>query len=251
MEWYYSKGKEPVGPVSEADFQSLVSSGTINSNTLVWNQSMVDWQKYKKVKTSSDLPSTPSPSDTASTQKCSECGKSFSKDDLIQYEGSNVCATCKPLFVKKIKEGVATGDLRYGGFWIRYGAKFIDWIILLIPNLIITFSLGQFLTPTGNPNEPFVFSALGGLGLLLQFSLPVIYNTWFVGKYAATPGKMACGLKIITSDNNKVSYLRAFARYFAEILSGLILCIGYLMAAFDSQKRSLHDRICNTLVIRK
>jgi uncharacterized RDD family membrane protein YckC len=28
------------------------------------------------------------------------------------------------------------------------------------------------------------------------------------------------------------------------------LFIGYLMAAFDDQKRALHDRICDTRVVR-
>ncbi|MBU1054993.1 MAG: RDD family protein [Proteobacteria bacterium] len=250
MEWYYSKGKEPVGPVSEAEFQSLVSSETINSNTLVWNQSMADWQKYKKVKTASNLPPTPAPADAPIMQKCSECGKSFSKDDLIQYEGFNVCANCKPLFVKKIKEGVATGDFRYGGFWIRYGAKFIDGLILIIPYFLIIFFMMKYLIPKGSPKDPLlILTTTAGPLLLVLFS--VAYNTWFIGKYAATPGKMACGLKVITSDNEKVTYTRALGRYFAEMLSWAILLIGYLMAAFDSKKRSLHDRMCNTLVIRK
>jgi len=49
----------------------------------------------------------------------------------------------------------------------------------------------------------------------------------------------------------KVTYLRAFARHFAEFLSGIILGIGYLMVAFDREKRALHDHICNTRVIKK
>ncbi len=62
---------------------------------------------------------------------------------------------------------------------------------------------------------------------------------------------MALGLKVITADGDKVSYLKAFGRYFAEIVSGIILCIGYIMAAFDDEKRTLHDRICNTRVVKK
>ena len=62
---------------------------------------------------------------------------------------------------------------------------------------------------------------------------------------------MACGLRVIVSDGSKVSYWRAFGRYWAKILSGLILAIGYIMAGFDSEKRALHDHICNTRVIRK
>ena len=40
-------------------------------------------------------------------------------------------------------------------------------------------------------------------------------------------------------------------RFLAEIVSALIFYIGYIMIAFDDQKRALHDRLCNTRVIRK
>jgi uncharacterized RDD family membrane protein YckC len=86
--------------------------------------------------------------------------------------------------------------------------------------------------------------------ILLQIAIPAVYDIWFVGKYAATPGKMACRIKVVTADAGQVSYARALGRHFAKWISGFTLGIGYLMAAFDDQKRSLHDRICDTRVIR-
>jgi uncharacterized RDD family membrane protein YckC len=77
------------------------------------------------------------------------------------------------------------------------------------------------------------------------------YETFFIGKYGATPGKMACKIKVVTADGGKVSYLLAFGRYFAKVLSSLTCLIGYIMAAFDDEKRALHDRICNTRVVFK
>jgi hypothetical protein len=44
---------------------------------------------------------------------------------------------------------------------------------------------------------------------------------------------------------------RAIGRYFAKLLSMLILGIGYIMVAFDSEKRGLHDMICDTRVVRQ
>jgi uncharacterized RDD family membrane protein YckC len=55
----------------------------------------------------------------------------------------------------------------------------------------------------------------------------------------------------MTAECHPVSYGRAFGRYFGTWLSGLTLGIGYIMAAFDDQKRSLHDRVCDTRVIKK
>jgi hypothetical protein len=34
------------------------------------------------------------------------------------------------------------------------------------------------------------------------------------------------------------------------MLSAFTLTIGYIMAGIDEQKRALHDRICNTRVVR-
>jgi len=85
---------------------------------------------------------------------------------------------------------------------------------------------------------------------LFYFAVIVGYNTLMQGKYGATLGKLACGLKVVQPDGAPISYGRAFGRAWAEILSGVICDIGYIITAFDGQKRSLHDHIANTRVIR-
>ena len=85
---------------------------------------------------------------------------------------------------------------------------------------------------------------------IASMALAMIYTTFFLGKFGATPGKMACKLQVITSDGENVTYARAFGRYWAEILSSLVMGIGYIMAAFDEEHRTLHDRICDTRVIK-
>jgi uncharacterized RDD family membrane protein YckC len=96
---------------------------------------------------------------------------------------------------------------------------------------------------------------MGILGLqlvatALQFIIVISYQTLFVGRFGATPGKMACGLRVVTADGGRVTYARALARYFSTIISAVTLMIGFVMAAFDEEKRALHDRICDTRVVR-
>ena len=88
------------------------------------------------------------------------------------------------------------------------------------------------------------------LMMIFQYVIPAAYDTWFIGKFAATPGKMACKLKVVMAEGGRVSFARAIGRHFAKYISGLILGIGYIMAGFDEQKRTLHDRICDTRVIK-
>ena len=185
----------------------------------------------------------PSEGRTSRTAKnCSECGMAYFDDELLRFGDALVCGKCKPLFVQKLKEGVApAGEMVYAGFWIRVGAKFVDGIIFTIIALVLGF-LGNLLTvhPIARVVLTNVFSFILGLA----------YTTYFVGTYGATPGKMACGLKVVRPDGEGISYARACGRFFADILSYTVFCIGYIMVALDEERRALHDRICDTRVIR-
>jgi uncharacterized RDD family membrane protein YckC len=77
----------------------------------------------------------------------------------------------------------------------------------------------------------------------------ISYETIMIGKFGATLGKMACKIHVVTANGDNVSYARAFGRYFAKLLSAFTLLIGYIMAAFDSERRALHDRVCDTRVV--
>jgi uncharacterized RDD family membrane protein YckC len=241
-------GDERIGPISETEFRAYVEMGTITSETLVWRQGMSDWKTYGEIHGRSSTATAP-----ATGSYCVECGNQFPADELLRYGDSLVCATCKPIFFHRLKEGAPIpATMRYAGFWIRFLAKFIDGIILGIVNMIIQFVGMGLIVGTAPESEPSMIPpAIAMVMMLAQYGVAITYTTWFVGKFAATPGKMALGLKIVMSDGGRVSYLRAFARYFAELLSAIILLIGYIMAAFDEEKRALHDRICDTRVIRK
>ncbi|MEA1933554.1 MAG: RDD family protein [Thermodesulfobacteriota bacterium] len=254
MEWFYATTKDPIGPISEEEFQNLVKQGKITPGTLVWNSTMTDWKHYSDVFGSSaeKTAGTTPPTDASGGTPCSECGRIFSRDEMIRFGESWVCAACKPVFVQKLKEGVnVAGDWVYGGFWVRFGAKIIDGIIIGVIQGILNFGVGMVAGISSTPTNPEGMTAFFVVFYIVNIGVAVAYTTWFLGKYAATPGKMALGLKVITADGGKVSYLKAFGRYFAEIVSGIILCIGYIMAAFDDEKRTLHDRICNTRVVKK
>ena len=251
MNLYYADGDRQVGPIGKAELQSLIKAKKINSQTLVWQPGMPAWQElglYVRRKTRGDSQSV-QPDTPGRQSQCSECGQAFAEDDMIRFEDAWVCATCKPIFVQKIKEGVTlAGAMEYAGFWIRFGALLIDGIITWIVNMIVSVPF-QFIGTT-SPERPGVLFATGLFVFLLQMAIPAVYEIWFVGKYGATPGKMACKIKVVTADGGQVSYARATGRYFAKWISGITLCIGYLMAAFDDEKRTLHDRICDTRVIK-
>lgn len=183
------------------------------------------------------------------TYPCSVCGKPFPREEMVRFGPSLVCAACQHVYMQMLEQGVQQhGSFRYGGFWIRFAAKFIDGIILTVVNLVFSFFFSMLLFATPDPASAII---AGVISMLLNMAFAIAMTTWFLGRFGATPGKMAVGLVVVHPDGSRIGYLRAFGRYFAEMLSSIILCIGYLMAAFDDEKRALHDRICDTRVVYK
>jgi uncharacterized RDD family membrane protein YckC len=60
---------------------------------------------------------------------------------------------------------------------------------------------------------------------------------------------MLLGLKVVRPDGSPLTYWRGFGRYWGTVVSGFTCMIGYIIAAFDDEKRALHDHICSTRVI--
>ena len=56
---------------------------------------------------------------------------------------------------------------------------------------------------------------------------------------------------MVTPDGGQIGYIKAFVRYVGKVVSWIILGIGFIMAAFDGEKRALHDRMCETRVVRE
>jgi uncharacterized RDD family membrane protein YckC len=255
MDWFYADAGKQIGPIDDASFQGLVAAGIIRSDTLVWHGGMANWQPYQTVQI---VPEHPVLDGSAGeTRFCSECGRSYPPDELVAFGTSLVCAACKPVFTQKLREGIRpAGAIRYGGFWIRYLAVLVDSLVFSIL-IVVVFAIGLLMFPVDWVNvgrsqaELLQLLELEGVVWLSLLVFAAAYETWMIGRYAATLGKMACGLRVVMSDGGKVTYGRSFGRHFAKHLSSFVMGIGYIMAGFDDEKRALHDRICDTRVIKK
>ena len=261
MQWYYADNGKQMGPVSEPDFQGLVSSGVIRADTLVWAAGMAEWAAYGSLAPAAPAASvSAAPGVSAAAGVCCECGKQFPQDELLSYEGSLVCAACKPVFFQRVQEGVAVpGVMRFAGFWIRLLARFIDAILVgavcTVVSLPFTLAILRNMSKTSPSQRPDLHVAKlleqVAIQLLIQLVIQGSYYVFFHGKNGATPGKMACRIKVVRADGSAITYGRAFGRYFGDKLSQLILYIGFIMAGFDGEKRALHDHLCDTRVIYK
>jgi uncharacterized RDD family membrane protein YckC len=105
------------------------------------------------------------------------------------------------------------------------------------------------------PMSPEEWMPLMGAFIRLAFIRMVLNWLYYAllesSTWQATLGKKALGLEVTDVEGRRISFGRASGRFFAKIISALILFIGFIMAGFTEKKQALHDIIAGTLVIRK
>lgn len=138
------------------------------------------------------------------------------------------------------------GKFEYAGFWIRLWATVIDsFLFMLITYPILILIYGKQLLISDKV-------VLGKADFIISYVLPFIVTVLFWIYKQATLGKMAIDSKIVDSKTGKpVSTARLIGRYFAYLISGIPVGLGFLWIAFDNKKQGWHDKLCGTVVIRQ
>lgn len=137
----------------------------------------------------------------------------------------------------------------YGGFWLRFVAYIIDAIIMNIVGGVLGLFVGVGVGAMGAGEEVATASALGAgvLSLVINWLYSAILES---SSWQGTVGKKALSLVVTDENGGRISFGRATGRYFAKILSSIILLIGFFMIGWTERKRGLHDMICGTLVYK-
>lgn len=141
---------------------------------------------------------------------------------------------------------VQASDLEYAGFWRRTGASIVDTILsclLFLPLVGLVYG-DSYWDDTRLVKGPGDF--------LLSWVLPAAIVICFWMFKGATPGKMLVSAQIVDArTGDKPSVLQLIGRYLAYFISALPLCLGFLWVAFDGRKQGWHDKLSNTVVVRR
>lgn len=197
---------------------------------------------------------------------CSQCGRTFAPSDLVQIAGNWVCADCKPAFLSRVMASGVAGasplSWRYGGFWIRFGARMVDGFVLLVPfGIIAALFIPSLLRPGNQVNQGpnALFAGIFLTVLVVYFLIATSYEVVMLKNWGATVGKMACGLRVIRSDGRGLGWGVSLGRYFmwnivtsgVPYLNVVLMSVSAIMVGTDSERRALHDRVCDTRVVYK
>jgi uncharacterized RDD family membrane protein YckC len=140
-----------------------------------------------------------------------------------------------------------TSPREHAGFWLRFVAIIIDYIILTVFVLLLALPFGVFAGLEKFSDSPgrLVINLVNMVVYLFYFSLMESSPT------QGTLGKMALGLVVTDMNGRQLTFAQALLRTLAKILSGCICYIGFIMAGFTEKKQGLHDLITGCLVERK
>lgn len=173
---------------------------------------------------------------------CQNCGRPLPAADVLAGGPPMPPApTAAPMAAAPLATPLAADEIRalpaseFGGFWMRFAAQIIDWLIMGI---------------VGGIAGGIVHSAGGGAGDGVSFLVSAAYEIAAPVVWGAHVGKLVFGYRLVTADGRRLTLATAVLRYFATYLSFLALFLGFITAAFDSRKQGWHDKIAGTYVVR-
>jgi uncharacterized RDD family membrane protein YckC len=153
------------------------------------------------------------------------------------------------------------GGPRFAGFGSRFGAAFIDSLILSPFGI-----LGRIVLATGKKETRscgFVGEiprycrgpagstwALWGLITLAGVVVAILYYGLLEGRTGQTVGKRALGVSVVdVRTGTPIGVGRAIGRYFAKILSAIPCLLGYFWMLWDRNSQTWHDKIVGSYVV--
>lgn len=140
-------------------------------------------------------------------------------------------------------------QVRYGGFWRRFAANFLDNLIISVAGIAVIFALRALgiLEASDNPE----MQPKDMLAMLLVYAGIFFYSLWFWANKGATPGKQVMGLRVQHKDTGaNLTYGQGVLRLIGYVISWVFLLLGYLWVAFDARKQGWHDKIASSVVVR-
>lgn len=126
------------------------------------------------------------------------------------------------------------------GFWRRFSAYSIDWIIIGIINQILSSLVSSEGTSIWGPI----------ILTILDILIVAVYFIWPYSKGGQTLGKKILGIQVVSIDGSPLTWRKGISRTIGYIPSTLVLNLGFLWAIWDTDNQAWQDKLAGTLVLR-
>ncbi len=144
---------------------------------------------------------------------------------------------------------LSVGDVEYAGFWKRLAASIIDVGVLLIVGFALAIIVPILIGPlVGLPDDIYIVSSVIVFWLIAPW---LYYSLTERSSKQGTPGKTTMDIMVTDTEGKRLSFGRATKRYWAKVISLVMLLAGFIMIAFTARRQGLHDIIAKCLVVAK
>ena len=176
-------------------------------------------------------------------RRCTRCGAPFCSDCLVDISGKPYCATCKTEQILDVRSGVERGVLDLASIGRRFGASFVDGLLMWIPIAIMIAVVGFASATSARVNGVWNF------WFLVLTLVAVSYQALMLAARGQTLGKMALKVKVVNADGSPITTGQAWGREITRAVLGFLYVIDYIPAFFTKEKTTLHDLAAKTRVV--
>lgn len=139
-------------------------------------------------------------------------------------------------------EGGIDFDPAFAGFGARAVGLIVDLIVL-----VVLLAPGVALIVAGT--TALILLGLGAM--LVGFAIGTVLYARAVTATGQSLGNRVAGTKVVDARNGRqVESGEAALRYLLRFTVSMVFFVGFIMALFDSQRRTFHDRYAGTIVTR-
>lgn len=176
-------------------------------------------------------------------RRCARCGSPYCGDCLVEIAGQPYCAVCKSEQILDVRSGVDRGTLDLASIGRRFGAAFVDGILMWIPIGIMIGILGLASATSMRVNGAWNF------WFLIPSVVAVTYQALMLAARGQTLGKMAMKVKVVGADGTELTTGQAWGREIIRAVLGFLYIVDYIPAFFTKEKTTLHDLAAKTRVV--
>lgn len=139
-------------------------------------------------------------------------------------------------------------ELQFTNFGNRFGAAFIDGIIMRV-----FFTIMELILKVPADDEIYTLQQYRYFmaAQIVEIIIGILYFAFMESSpWQATLGKRAVGIRVTDLEGRRISFLRALGRYMGKFVSTIILFIGFLMSLWTQKRQALHDIMASTVVLQ-
>lgn len=134
--------------------------------------------------------------------------------------------------------------MKPAGFWIRFFASTVDCLILTAASWLIIFAYYGLAKLLHLPVPRAESIDLQFIDAIIYMVISFFYYTHLHYRYGATLGKMPFQIKVLDDQTDEyLTYKKSMLRTLGYAVSTIPLMAGYVMAAFQPEKKALHEII--------